>query len=92
MREGHPVSQARCQHGQEGDAASPVGLITELLEQEAADKHRYRESSSNKVIALRVNTIMLACLCGLEACSPVKAVKCENKNLKHRPSLLHLLL
>lgn len=92
MREGHPVSQARCQHGQEGDAASPVGLITELLEQEAADKHRYRESSSNKVIALRVNTIMLACLCGLEACSPVKAVKCENKNLKHPPSLLHLLL
>lgn len=67
MREGCPLSQARCQHGQGGNTASPIGLITELLEQEATDKRQYRGSKAIKVIALWVNTIVPSCLCGLEA-------------------------
>lgn len=82
MREGCPFSQARCQHGQEENTASPTGLITELLGQEAPPDNHQCSNPARSLTALLVNTIVLFCLFDLEACIPVTAVELENKGLK----------
>lgn len=64
------------------ETASPVGLITELLEQEAPDNYQCHRSKSSKVTALWVNTTVLPCPCALEACISMKAVELENKDVK----------
>lgn len=92
MREGCPFSQARCQHGQEENTASPTGLITELRGQEAPPDNHQCPNPARSLTALLVNTIVLFWLFYLEACIPVTAVELENKGLKASTSLLLLPL
>lgn len=58
MRKGCPFSQARCQHGEKENIASPIGLVTGLLEQESPDNHQC-PNPARSLTTILVNTIVL---------------------------------